>query len=98
MLGAATPYAEVPWGWSDQFDINLQLLGAPTSFERAVTRGNPDGRSFSVFYLEDGRLAGMNAVNAAKDVAVARRLMASGGAVEARALADPSVPLRSLLK
>ncbi len=98
MLGAAQPYAEVPWGWSDQFEVNLQVLGAPLSFDHAVTRGDPAGGSFSVFHLEGDRLAGVNAVNAPKDVAVARRLMTAGGAVHARLLADPSVPLRSLLR
>jgi 3-phenylpropionate/trans-cinnamate dioxygenase ferredoxin reductase subunit len=97
MLGAAAPYAEVPWGWSDQFDVNLQLLGAAASFDNAVTRGDPGSGSFSVFYLDEDRLAGMSAVNAPKDIAVARRLMAAGGRVDARRLADSSVPLRSLL-
>lgn len=64
MLGADRPYAEIPWGWSDQFDINLQLLGAPTSFQQAVIRGDPDGGPFCVFYLEGDRLSGANAVNA----------------------------------
>jgi 3-phenylpropionate/trans-cinnamate dioxygenase ferredoxin reductase subunit len=63
-----------------------------------VTRGDPAGSSFSMFYLEEDRIAGVNAVNAPKDIAVARRLMAAGGGVDARALADTSVPLRSLLK
>lgn len=98
MLGAAQPYAEIPWGWSDQFEVNLQLLGVPTSFDHAVTRGDPAGGSFSTFYLEEGRIAGVNAINAPKDIAVARRLMAASGRVDARALADSSVPLRSLLK
>ncbi len=98
MLGIARPYAEIPWGWSDQFDVNLQLLGAPTSFSRAVTRGNPESASFSVLYFEADTIAGVNAVNAAKDIAVARRLMAAGTRLDPGMLADPSVPMRSLLK
>ena len=98
MLGAARPYAEIPWGWSDQFDINLQLLGAPTSPEQAVIRGDPGGGPFCVFYLEGDRLSGVNAVNAPKDIAVARRLMTAGTPVDAHKLVDPSVPLRSLLQ
>jgi 3-phenylpropionate/trans-cinnamate dioxygenase ferredoxin reductase subunit len=98
MLGAAQPYAEIPWGWSDQFEVNLQVLGMPTSLDNAVTRGDPAGGSFSVFHLEGDSLAGVNAVNAPKDIAVARRLMTAGGRVDVRTLADPSAPLRSLLK
>jgi NADPH-dependent 2,4-dienoyl-CoA reductase/sulfur reductase-like enzyme len=98
MLGRSQPYAEVPWGWSDQFDVNLQLLGAPLAFDQAVTRGDPSDGAFSVFYLEDGRIVGLNAVNAPRDVAVVRRLMAAGARVEARVLADPAAPLRALLR
>jgi len=98
MLGAAAPYAEIPWGWSDQLGVNLQLLGAPLSFDHAIARGDPAGGSFSVFYLEGGKIAGLSAVNAPKDVAVVRRLMATGAAVDARVLADPAAPLRSLLR
>ncbi|MGH6959308.1 MAG: oxidoreductase C-terminal domain-containing protein, partial [Dongiaceae bacterium] len=92
------PYAEVPWGWSDQLGVNLQSLGVPTSFDPAVMRGDPASGSFTLFYLDGDRIASVNAINAPKDIAVARRLMAAGGSVDARALADPSVPLRSLLK
>jgi 3-phenylpropionate/trans-cinnamate dioxygenase ferredoxin reductase subunit len=98
MLGAAQPYAEIPWGWSDQFEMNLQLLGAPTSFEQAIIRGDPAGGSFSVFYLEGNRIAGLNAVNAPKDIAIARRVMTAGTPVDVQKLVDPSVPLRSLLQ
>lgn len=96
-LGAAQPYAEVPWGWSDQFAVNLQILGAPLSFEHAVTRGDPAGGSFTVFYMAGDRIAGVNAVNAAKDIAVARRLMAANAAVDVAKLRDTAMPLRSLL-
>jgi 3-phenylpropionate/trans-cinnamate dioxygenase ferredoxin reductase component len=98
MLGAAQPYAEIPWGWSDQLDVNLQVLGAPLSFDNAVIRGDPGSGSFTAFYFEEDRLAGVNAVNAPKDIAVARRLIAAGTVVDPTTLADPSVPLRSLLK
>ncbi len=98
MCGDPQPYAEVPWGWSDQLGVNLQSLGVPTSFDPAVMRGDPASGSFTLFYLDGDRIAGVNAINAPKDIAVARRLMAAGGSVDARALADPSVPLRSLLK
>lgn len=96
-MGAAQPYAEVPWGWSDQFAVNLQILGAPLSFDHSVTRGDPAGGSFTVFHMAGDRIAGVNAVNAAKDIAVARRLMAGNAAVDVAKLRDTALPLRSLL-
>ena len=66
MVGDPQPYADVPWGWSDQLGANLQVLGVPTSFEQAVTRGDPASGSFTLFYLEGDKIAGVNAVNAPK--------------------------------
>jgi 3-phenylpropionate/trans-cinnamate dioxygenase ferredoxin reductase component len=97
MCGDPQAYAEVPWGWSDQLGVNLQVLGVPRSFDQAVTRGGHASGSFTLFYLEGDRVAGVNAVNAPKDIAVARRLMAAGIGVDARRLRDTAVPLRSLL-
>ncbi len=97
MCGNPQPYAEVPWGWSDQLGVNLQSLGVPKSFNEAVARGDPASGSFTLFYLESDKIAGVNAVNAPKDIAVARRLMAAGKSVNRNLLGDSSVALRSLL-
>jgi 3-phenylpropionate/trans-cinnamate dioxygenase ferredoxin reductase subunit len=97
MTSDPQPYAEVPWGWSDQLGVNLQLLGVPRSFEQVVARGDPQSGSFTLFYLEGNKIAGVNAVNAPKDIAVARRLMAAGRSVDRGVLGDSTAPLRSLL-
>jgi 3-phenylpropionate/trans-cinnamate dioxygenase ferredoxin reductase subunit len=77
--------------------MNLQVLGMPRSFEHAVARGDPASGSFTLFYLEGDKIAGVNAVNAAKDIAVARRLMAANKSIDRGLLADTSVALRALL-
>jgi 3-phenylpropionate/trans-cinnamate dioxygenase ferredoxin reductase subunit len=97
MVADPQSYAEVPWGWSDQLGVNLQVLGMPRSFDQAITRGDPASGSFTLFYLEGDKIAGVNAVNAPKDIAVARRLMAAGKSVDRKTLGDPSAALRSLL-
>jgi len=96
-LGAAQAYAEVPWGWSDQFAVNLQILGVPVSFDLGVTRGDAASGSFTMFYMAGDKIAGVNAINAPKDIAVARRLMAGNAAVDVEKLRDTATPLRSLL-
>lgn len=95
--GREEPYADTPWGWSDQYDCNLQMLGIPDSFDDAVMRGNPDDGAFSLFYLRDGKVKAMAAVNAVRDVAVSRRLVASGTLVDAGMLADVEVPMKQLM-
>ncbi len=98
MLGDETPYSENPWGWSNQFGVNLQFLGLPGSWDGGIVRGDPDSGSFSVFYMDGTKLAGVIAVSAAKDVAVSRRLMSNAMDVDPAQLADPDVSLRDLLR
>lgn len=98
MLGAQHAYAEIPWLWSDQYDCNLQTLGIFNAQHALVLRGASNERSFTVLALgESGGIEAVAAVNAGRDIAVCRRLMASAKRVDRSMLADPAVPLRSLL-
>ena len=95
MCGAEAPFAEVPWLWSDQFDLNLQIAGAGLDADETVTREDGDG--FIVFQLSNGRLVGAVAANRPSDMRAARTLIAKRPDVPAADLADPSIPLRKLL-
>ena len=96
MLGKPAPYGEVPWFWSDQYDIKLQIAGLLRPGDVAVLRGNPASRKFSVFHLRDGVVAGVEAVNAAPDYIVGRRLIAARARVALERLADPGIPAKQL--
>ena len=98
IAGREEPYNDTPWGWSDQYGINLQMLGIPDSFDDAVMRGSPDDGSFSLFYLKEGRLSAMAAVNAVRDVVVSRRLLAMGTEVDRARLSDPDTELKTLMQ
>jgi 3-phenylpropionate/trans-cinnamate dioxygenase ferredoxin reductase subunit len=98
LLGKSEGYAELPWFWSDQYDLNLQILGLPLDWPAPVVRGDAGARRYSNFYLRDGRIAAVIAVNAARDVNVARRLIQRNVAVSAAQLADPNVKLDALLR
>jgi 3-phenylpropionate/trans-cinnamate dioxygenase ferredoxin reductase subunit len=95
-LGADVRYDELPWFWSDQYDMNLQLLGLPAAWPAPVVRGDPAGSSFSLFYLEGERLVGVVAVNAPRDLRAVKKLMQTGKAVRPEDLADPAVQLQRL--
>ena len=97
MCGVDAPYAEVPWFWSDQFDANLQMAGAPQEWDEIVTRGDIGARDFISFQIAGGRVVGATCVNRARDMAVARRLISRQAPVTPSALADADTPLRSLL-
>jgi 3-phenylpropionate/trans-cinnamate dioxygenase ferredoxin reductase subunit len=98
MLGGEEPHAEIPWFWSDQYDINLQMVGAPESWERVVRRdGGEDGR-FTLFYMADGKLVAANTVDNARDIRPARQLIEKATPLTAEELADPGVKMQQLAK
>ncbi len=98
MLGKGAPYAEIPWFWSDQYDVNIQLMGLPETWTETAVRGDRDEGAFVEFYLDDGRLRGAAAVNNARDLRFSRRLMMADRTYDPSALADPGVRLQSLLR
>jgi 3-phenylpropionate/trans-cinnamate dioxygenase ferredoxin reductase subunit len=80
-LGQAARYDEIPWFWSDQYGVNLQILGLPAAAARCHPRGAPDeGRGSWLALQEDGSPAGAIAVNAARDLRPLRRLFEDGSA------------------
>ncbi len=97
ICGREEPYTDTPWGWSDQYDCNLQMLGIPETFDEPVLRGKPEEGSFSLYYLREGKVSAMAAINAVRDVAVSRRLIAGNIAVDASRLADTAEPMKTLL-
>ena len=97
MAGDERPFAEAPWFWSDQYDLNLQYVGASLPWDQTVVRGHLGEPPFTVFYLQGGRLRAAAGVNDGRTVGQTRRLLEAGVAVAAGELADPAVDLKRLL-
>ncbi|MCP3719008.1 NAD(P)/FAD-dependent oxidoreductase [Paraburkholderia sp. CNPSo 3281] len=93
VLGVKTPYAEIPWFWSDQYDVNLQILGDLPAGVAPVLRGSLEEKRASLFFVEDGHLRGVIAINAARELKLARKWMSQGRAVDLAALVDTSKAL-----
>ncbi|WP_319458227.1 MULTISPECIES: NAD(P)/FAD-dependent oxidoreductase [unclassified Mycobacterium] len=96
MLGRREPYAEVPWFWSDQYDLNLQMAGHPQSGDELVWRGDVEGLAFSVFFVRAGILRAALAINRPRDVRAAIGLIERRAAVSPEALRDPGTDLRKI--
>lgn len=96
ILGQSRPCNQPEWFWTDQYDLNVQVLGRAEGEE--VWRGDPESGRFSVVHLREGALVGLTAVNSGRDIAMARRAMAGAIAVDVVALADPARPLRDALQ
>ena len=96
MVGKPKPYREVPWFWSDQYDLKLQIAGLARLGDQIVVRGNPDSRKFAAFHLRDGAIAAVEAVNAAPEYLMGRKLIGEGAKVAAERLADTTVPMKNI--
>jgi len=96
ILGRAEAYAQIPWFWSDQYDLKLQIVGFSSRSSAVVTRGEPESRSFALFYLDDGRLTAVYAVNSPREFMLSKKLIAGGARPDPAQLADPAVPFKEL--
>ena len=96
ILGANPPSLEAPWFWSDQFDLKLQTVGLWTGADERVVRGDLAGRAFAVFYLKEGRLLAVDAVNSAPEFIVGKKLVAAMAKVAPGELADKSVSMKDI--
>jgi 3-phenylpropionate/trans-cinnamate dioxygenase ferredoxin reductase subunit len=100
MAGAAESFTAIPWFWSDQYDLGLQVAGLPQPAHQSVVRSVAGGEL--EFYLDEGRLvavAGLGIGNSlAKDIKLAEMLIAAGTNPDPVALADPGLNLKTLLK
>lgn len=79
MVGKPKTYSEVPWFWSDQYDLKLQIAGLARPSDRLVLRGDPASRKFAVFHLRDGAVAAVEAVNAAPEYLMGKKWVGEEG-------------------
>ena len=93
VLGTPLAYSEVPWFWSDQYDLKLQIAGLSTGYDEVVLRGDPATRSFAAFYLRGGELLAVDAVNSPREFIAGKKLIANRARIAAPVLRDAAVDL-----
>ncbi len=96
ICGKETHYSQVPWFWSDQYDLKLQIAGLSTGFDDFVIRGNPADRSFACMYLKDNKLIATDAINSPKEFVQSKALIAAHTVVDRDELADTGVQLKEM--
>jgi 3-phenylpropionate/trans-cinnamate dioxygenase ferredoxin reductase subunit len=97
LAGLRVPNDAVPWFWSDQYDLKLQIAGLSAGHDEYVVRGDIDGEAFSVLYYRDGALLAVDAVNTPGDYMAVRKALSQGSTISAEAAADTTVALRELI-
>lgn len=98
MCGDAPPYDDVPWFWTDQHGVNLQVAGLPADAARTIVReGGPPGGFVAVHLAEDGSVLGVTAANNTREIRAGQALIKSRKRLEFDRLRDASVPLQRLM-
>jgi 3-phenylpropionate/trans-cinnamate dioxygenase ferredoxin reductase component len=97
IVGHPAPYGAVPWFWTDQYDIHLQMAGLPLGFDQVVTRGDPESRKFSVFYYRAGKLCAVDSINRPADHMLARKLIGAHATLSPDQAKDESFDLKTSL-
>ncbi len=95
LVGKPHPYAALPWFWSEQGPLRLQIAGLTGGHDHTVLRGNAESGAFSVFCYKAGHLLGIESINRPADHAHARRLLTAGRQIAPEQAADDSFDLRA---
>jgi 3-phenylpropionate/trans-cinnamate dioxygenase ferredoxin reductase subunit len=96
ITGTPEPYRDVPWFWTDQFDVRFQMAGLSGAHDKSVLRGSVEARKFSVFYFKQGRLLAVDSVNRPGDHITARKMLGAGTLLTPEQAADEMVDLKQL--
>ncbi|MFE4455555.1 NAD(P)/FAD-dependent oxidoreductase [Streptomyces sp. NPDC056796] len=96
ICGEPYAYSAVPWFWSDQYALRLQIAGLTAGHDETVTVGDPAGGGFSVFCFRGGRLTGVESVNRPADHGIARRLLTAGTDLSPGTVRRPGFDLKAL--
>ncbi len=96
IAGHRTKYNSLPWFWTDQYEIKLQMAGISAGHDRVVTRGNAEAKKLSVFYFRNGKLIAVDSINRPVDHMIGRKLIASGASLTPEECADESVDLKRI--
>ncbi len=96
IVGRAPPPGEVPWQWSDQYDLKLQIAGHAFDVDRVLLRGDPDTARFAVFHLKRNQVQCVEAINSPQDFIFGKQLIASRKSVDLAKLGDPAIALKEI--
>jgi 3-phenylpropionate/trans-cinnamate dioxygenase ferredoxin reductase subunit len=96
ITGRPAPAGEVPWQWSDQYDIKLQIAGYAFDVDQIVIRGDPATAKFAVFHLNGDRLQSVEAVNSPPEFMMGRQLIGNRKPIDKAKLADTAISMKEV--
>jgi 3-phenylpropionate/trans-cinnamate dioxygenase ferredoxin reductase subunit len=96
IVGRPQPAGEVPWQWSDQYDLKLQIAGYAFDVDEILVRGDPATAKFAVFHLKGDLVQSVEAVNSPPEFMMGKQLILGRRAVDKARLADPTVSMKEV--
>ena len=96
IMGKPRPTEDCPWFWSDQYDLKLQIAGLSQGYDETVVRGDIDARKFAVFYLQNGKLIAVDAINSPPEFLASKKLIMSGARLAPETLSDTSQSMKEI--
>lgn len=97
LAGKPAPYSALPWFWSDQYDLKLQIAGLSQGFDQVVIRGDIENtRAFAAYYLCEGKVIAVDCVNKPQEFMMGKRLITEDKVVDPARLADETIPAKEL--
>lgn len=96
IVGRPQSAPEVPWFWSDQYEVKLQIAGLPMEADRTLVRGDPAAGRFAVFHLSGDRIVCVEAVSAPPEFMAGKQLIQRRTAVDVAKLADTGVSMKAV--
>ena len=96
LTGRREEYAGIPWFWSNQADLKLQIAGLCNGYDQTVLRRDEERGKFSVLYYRQGRIIAADCVNAPLDFMAVKNALAKGQNIPADAAADTGTPLKTI--
>jgi len=98
LCGKHIPYDTLPWFWSDQFDVKLQMTGLSQGYDEVITRGDRQhGRSFAAFYRRNGVVIAVDAINRPPEFMLGKKLITEKIIIDKNKLADTNIPMKTLI-
>ncbi len=94
LMGRECPRPEVPWFWSDQYDLKLQMAGLPFDVDNVVVRGDVGNASFAVYHLSQGRVVAVETINSAADFMAGKKLIGTKKVVDAATISDTAISVQ----
>jgi 3-phenylpropionate/trans-cinnamate dioxygenase ferredoxin reductase subunit len=96
LCGKTARHEHVPWFWSDQYDLKLQIAGLSHGYDQTVLRGDPETAKFALYYFAQGKLLAVDAINSPKDFMQGKKWIAERKHPDPVQLADITVDLKTL--